>query len=147
MHRSGQIRSHWKQMMHRSLPVSGSMGRASSPWNRCETSRRSTGYLTVTLWRSMTRNVNARPVASAVTARATRFNTAASLRLPIYVREHDVDAPQDSDHIRHLPPLHHLGERVQVAEGRGADFDAIRRLGAVAHQVDAEITTRRFGAH
>src|SRR2546429_546454 len=156
MHRSGQMRSHWKQMMQRSLPVSGSIGSASSPWNRLETSTFSIGYLTVTLRRSITRKLSASPVASAVTARAARVTSGilpslhSSLRsslvpLPVDVREHDVDASQDRDHVRDLPSLHHLGQGVEVAEGRGPDLHPVRRLAAVADEVDAEVAPGRLG--
>ncbi|GBD28739.1 hypothetical protein HRbin31_00760 [bacterium HR31] len=51
MHRLGQIRSHWKQMMHRSLPVSVSTGRARSPCQRGDTLDFSRGYRRVTFGR------------------------------------------------------------------------------------------------
>src|SRR5437588_8929734 len=145
MHRSGQMRSHWKQMMQRSLPVSGSIGSARSPWNRLETSTLSIGYFTVTLRRSITRKLSASPVASAVTARAARVTSGISLPLPVDVREHDVDASQDRDHVRDLPSLHHLGQGIEVAEGRGPDLHPVRGLAAVADEVDAEVAPGRFG--
>src|SRR5579883_1997943 len=145
MQRSGQIRSHWKQMMHRSLPVSGSMGRASRPWNRWLTGSFSTGYFTVTLRRTSVSKVTARPPTSAPAARTTRSAGAWRSLLPVDVREDDVDAPEDGDDVGHLPPLHHLGERVQVAEGRPADLDPVRGLAAVAHEEDPQVAPGRLG--
>src|SRR3990170_3486462 len=60
----------------------------------------------------------------------------------VHVREDDVGTAQDGDDVGDLPAAHHLRERVEVAEGGGADLHPVRLVRAVRDEVDAEVTAR-----
>src|SRR5712664_4423247 len=155
MHRSGQTRSHWKQMMQRSLSVSWSIGSASSPCQRGEIFTFWTGYDTVTLLSNIVRKVALSPV-----TRPTRPSHVCSARdlwplgwisiliggvsSAIDIGQHDVDAPEDGNDVGDFPPAHHFRQRIQVAERRRADLDSVGLVRALAHEVDPEIPPRRF---
>src|SRR5574337_1164147 len=157
MQRSGQTRSHWKQMMQRSLSVSGSIGSASSPCQRGEMFTFCTGYDTVTLLSNNVRRVALSPV-----TKPTRPSHACSARdleplgwtgmliggasSAVDIGQYDVDAPQDGNHVRDFPPAHHFGQRVQVAECRRADLHPVGLVRALADEVDTEIPSRRLSS-
>src|SRR5712692_9378397 len=156
MHRSGQTRSHWKQMMQRSLSVSWSIGSASSPCQREDTFTFWTGYDTVTLGSNIVRKVALSPV-----TKPTRPRHACSARdlwplgwigiligdmsSAVDIGQHDVDAPQDGNHVGDFPPAHHFRQRIQVAERRRADLDTVGLVRALANEVDPEIPPRGLG--
>src|SRR5688572_24213371 len=65
-------------------------------------------------------------------------------RSSVYFAEHDVLRADDGDRVRdHVAPGH-LVERREVREARRADLQAVGLVGAVGHQVDAELALRRL---
>src|SRR4051812_44560985 len=57
----------------------------------------------------------------------------------VYFTEHDVLGADDGHHVGDHVPARHLVERGKVRESRRAQLHAIRLVGAVGHDVDAEL--------
>src|SRR6185312_14514960 len=67
------------------------------------------------------------------------FNTSA-----VHLSEHDIDGPDDRDHIRNQSAARHQVECLQVHKGRRAHAKAVRMRRAVAHDKVAELSLWRF---
>ena len=66
----------------------------------------------------------------------------ASARSSVDLSEHDVLRADDRDHVGDHVAARHLVERREVREARRADLEAVRLVGAVGDEVDAELALR-----
>src|SRR5689334_15293020 len=65
-------------------------------------------------------------------------------RSSVYFSEHDVLRADDGDGVRDHVAARHLVERRQMSKTRSAQFHAVRLVGAVGDEIDAELALRRL---
>src|SRR5204863_3165077 len=74
----------------------------------------------------------------------TRWSPEKSKSSSVDVSQHDIDRTNDGHDIRYEVSPHHAVERLQIDERRRPDVHAIRHDAAVADNVIADFTLRRF---
>ena len=65
-----------------------------------------------------------------------------AVRSPVHLAEHDVERAQHGGHVRQHVPAAQVVHGLEMREARGADLAAVRLVGAVGDEIDAELALR-----